>query len=69
MNNNSTRILLEDIIIERNDKFIEKELKPFLSIPSHTLNKKGIEEAKNFIISYISNFALTYKNMKVLLIL
>ena len=39
-----------------NKKFIETDLLPFLRIPSETLNKEGIIKAKEFIISYISDF-------------
>jgi acetylornithine deacetylase/succinyl-diaminopimelate desuccinylase-like protein len=44
-------------LIGDNHIFIENELQPFLRIPSHSLNKKGIQEAKDFLISYIKPFA------------
>jgi acetylornithine deacetylase/succinyl-diaminopimelate desuccinylase-like protein len=44
-------------LISSNQIFIEKELRPFLKIPSFTLNKQGIQETKDFIISYINDFA------------
>ena len=47
----------EKILIDTNKNFIEKELRPFLKIPSNTLNKKGIKKAKDFIISYIKSFS------------
>ncbi|MFX1426859.1 MAG: M20/M25/M40 family metallo-hydrolase [Promethearchaeota archaeon] len=42
---------------ESNQDFIEKELQAFLRIPSNTLNKEGIFESKEFILSYIDPFA------------
>ncbi|MHA2088809.1 MAG: M20/M25/M40 family metallo-hydrolase, partial [Promethearchaeota archaeon] len=39
-----------------NEKFIETALIPFLQISSETLNSEGIIKAKDFIISYISDF-------------
>jgi len=45
---------MASLIRESNKEFIEKELQPFLRIPSNTLNKKGILKAKSFLISYIS---------------
>ncbi len=47
----------ESLIRESNKDFIEKELEPFLRIPSNTLNKKGILKAKSFLTSYISKFS------------
>ncbi|MHA1988061.1 MAG: M20/M25/M40 family metallo-hydrolase [Promethearchaeota archaeon] len=47
---------IENRIKTGNKKFIESDLQPFLRIPSNTLNKEGISKAKNFIISYISDF-------------
>ena len=46
-----------DIIENNNDSFIQNELIPFLTIPSYTLNRKGIDKARDFIISYISDFS------------
>ena len=37
----------EKILIDTNKNFIEKELRPFLKIPSNTLNKKGIKLLPN----------------------
>ena len=45
-----------DLLEKTNKTFIESELRPFLQIPSNTLNKNGIKKSKNFIISYISDF-------------
>ena len=47
---------IDDLLKKTNEKFIESELRPFLQIPSNTLNKNGIKKSKNFIISYISDF-------------
>ena len=44
---------IEKIIKDTNNEFIEKDLCPFLKIPSSTLNKEGIKEAKEFLITYI----------------
>jgi len=46
-----------ELIKNSNEEFIENELRPFLRIPSNTLNHKGIMEAKNYLISYISKFS------------
>ncbi|KKK44345.1 hypothetical protein LCGC14_0603000 [marine sediment metagenome] len=46
----------EKQIKETNEKFIEVDLQPFLKIPSNSNNKKGINEGKDFLISYISGF-------------
>jgi acetylornithine deacetylase/succinyl-diaminopimelate desuccinylase-like protein len=46
-----------DLIQDSNRDFIENELLQFLKIPSNTLNPEGIEETKNYIISYISDFS------------
>ncbi|MHA1670794.1 MAG: M20/M25/M40 family metallo-hydrolase [Promethearchaeota archaeon] len=43
------------IINNSNNHFIEKELIPFLKIPSTTLNAKGISIARDFLKIYISN--------------
>jgi len=42
-----------DTLTRDNDKFIDDELRPFLRIPSMTHNKRGILEAKDFILSFI----------------
>ena len=55
LNENSIQ-KFEDLIRQSNEDFIENELKPFLRIPSNTLNKEGIVKAVNFIKSYISSF-------------
>lgn len=47
---------IETIIKQGNQEFIQNELKPFLKIPSSTLNKEGIKKAVDFIKSYISEF-------------
>jgi len=46
-----------DLIRISNKDFIENELRPFLRIPSNTLNYKGITLAKNYLSSYISEFS------------
>ncbi|MFX1313674.1 MAG: M20/M25/M40 family metallo-hydrolase, partial [Promethearchaeota archaeon] len=48
---------IESSIKVSNKEFIEKELLPFLRIPSNTLNKEGITKAKSFLTSYISKFS------------
>ncbi len=45
-----------EILKNDNDNFIQNELIPFLKIPSYTLNKEGINDAKDFIKSYIMDF-------------
>ena len=47
---------IETIIKQSNQEFIQNELKPFLKIPSSTLNKEGIKKAVDFIKSYIKGF-------------
>ncbi len=47
---------LKKLIRRTNEKFINEDLIRFLKIPSYTLNGIAIKEAKDFIISYISNF-------------
>ena len=56
MENENFIIELENIIRASNFNFIEKELRPFLQIPSNTLNREGILKAKEYIISYLSDF-------------
>jgi len=46
----------KELIRRTNEKFIKKDLIRFLKIPSYTSNREAIEEAKDFITSYISNF-------------
>jgi acetylornithine deacetylase/succinyl-diaminopimelate desuccinylase-like protein len=53
--NSETQIV--DLITNSNTEFIENELRPFLQIPSYTLNHKGITLAKNYLTSYISEFS------------
>ena len=53
-----------DLIQNSNSQFIENELRPFLKIPSNTLNLEGIEKAKKFIISYISEISEEIKEYK-----
>ncbi|MFW9989029.1 MAG: M20/M25/M40 family metallo-hydrolase [Candidatus Odinarchaeota archaeon] len=52
---NSYKKIIE-LIKNSNDEFIENELRPFLRIPSFTLNQDGIKQAKDYLISYISEF-------------
>jgi len=47
---------VESNLIRSIHPFIEKELRPFLKIPSYTRNIQGIKEANEFIISYIDDF-------------
>ena len=56
--------MIEDLIKKSNSEFIENELRPFLQIPSNTLNRKGIDKAKNFIITYTSGFCEDVKEYK-----
>ena len=46
-----------ELIRNSNEEFIENELRPFLRIPSNTLNQEGIKKAKKYLISYISKFS------------
>jgi len=62
MNNQSSKI--EEIIRNANKKFIEEDLTNFLKISSFTLNKEAIIEAKDFIISYISDFCEDIKEIE-----
>ncbi len=52
------------LIKNSNDEFIENELRPFLRIPSYTLNQEGIKQTKNFLVSYISEFCEDIKEFK-----
>jgi acetylornithine deacetylase/succinyl-diaminopimelate desuccinylase-like protein len=47
---------LKKLICSTNEKFIKEDLINFLKIPSCTSNGEAIKEAKDFIISYISDF-------------
>jgi len=49
------------LIKNSNIAFIEKELIPFLRLPSNTLNSMGILKAKEFLKSYISNLTNNLK--------
>ncbi|MFX1417506.1 MAG: M20/M25/M40 family metallo-hydrolase [Promethearchaeota archaeon] len=53
----NSQIKITELIKNSNKKFIENELRPFLRIPSNTLNQEGIKIAKNYLISYISEFS------------
>lgn len=55
---------MENLIIESNNEFIKNELLPFLKIPSNTLNKEGILQAREYIISYISEFSKEVKEIE-----
>jgi len=55
---------MENLIKNSNVAFINEELRPFLKIPSNTLNRNGIIQAKNFITSYISGFCEEIKYYK-----
>ncbi|MFX1434013.1 MAG: hypothetical protein ACFFB1_09590, partial [Promethearchaeota archaeon] len=46
---------VEEIIKKTNSEFIEKDLITFLKIPTNTLNKEGIQQGKDFLLSYISD--------------
>jgi acetylornithine deacetylase/succinyl-diaminopimelate desuccinylase-like protein len=54
---------LTELIQASNSNFIEKDLRQFLQIPSFTSNKQGCIEAKEYIISYISNLASEIKEI------
>ncbi|MFX1236801.1 MAG: M20/M25/M40 family metallo-hydrolase [Promethearchaeota archaeon] len=56
MEKNTSESTIEKLIKESNERYIQEELVPFLSIPSNTLNKEGINQAKEYILSYISGF-------------
>jgi len=47
---------IKKLIRRTNEKFIKEDLIRFLKIPSYTSNGMAIKEAKDFILSYISNF-------------
>jgi len=55
---------IENIVIKSNREFLENELLPFLRIPSNTLNMEGINQAKEYIISYISGFCKEIKEIE-----
>ena len=57
MDNVNLNTKIEKVILESNGKFIENDLRPFLRIPSNTLNREGINKAKKFILSHISEIA------------
>lgn len=57
MDNVNSNSKIDTLIKQNNAEFIENELRPFLRIPSSTLNKDGIHKAKEFILSYLSDFA------------
>ena len=56
MKNQNLFSKIEETLKNSNKFFIENDLIPFLKIPSNTLNKEGVNEAKKFLISYISNY-------------
>lgn len=56
--------MIEELITQTNNDFIQNELRPFLRIPSYTLNHKGIDSAKDFLISYISEFCEDIKEFE-----
>ena len=47
---------LKELFCRTNEKFIKEDLISFLKIPSYTSNGEAIKEAKDFVVSYISNF-------------
>ncbi|MFW9998802.1 MAG: M20/M25/M40 family metallo-hydrolase [Candidatus Hodarchaeota archaeon] len=53
--NSETKLIA--LIKNSNEEFIENELRPFLKIPSNTLNQNGIKRTKNYLLSYISDFS------------
>ena len=53
--NSDTQLI--DTIKKSNKDFIEKELRPFLQIPSNTLNHEGIIRAKNHLLTYLSEIS------------
>ena len=56
--------MIEELITQTNNDFIQNELRPFLRIPSYTFNHKGIDSAKDFLISYISEFCEDIKEFE-----
>ncbi len=63
VNDNAQNTIVSQIK-ENNENYIKNELIPFLSIPSNTLNKKGIAEAKEFILSYIAEICDDIKEIQ-----
>ena len=61
MDQELTPKFLEEILKKSNDQFIQDELIPFLKIPSNTLNKEGIEKAREYILEYLSDFCESMK--------
>ena len=57
MENANSETKLIDFIKRSNKEFIGKQLRPFLQIPSNTLNREGIIKAKTHLISYISDIS------------
>ncbi|MFX0032031.1 MAG: M20/M25/M40 family metallo-hydrolase [Candidatus Hodarchaeota archaeon] len=55
---------VENSIRNSNHKFIEENLISFLKIPSYTLNPKGIEKAKEYLINYISTISEEIEEFK-----
>ncbi|UCC19641.1 MAG: M20/M25/M40 family metallo-hydrolase [Promethearchaeota archaeon] len=53
----NSETIITELIKNSNEDFIENELRPFLKIPSVTQNHEGINKAKNYLISYISEFS------------
>jgi acetylornithine deacetylase/succinyl-diaminopimelate desuccinylase-like protein len=60
---NSKKKVIE-LIKNSNDQFIENELLPFLRIPSITLYQEGINNAKKYLISYISELTEEINEIK-----
>lgn len=48
---------IEKLLKKSNRTFIERDLIEFLKIPSNTLNKKGIQDAIDYIVNYVSPFS------------
>jgi acetylornithine deacetylase/succinyl-diaminopimelate desuccinylase-like protein len=57
MENANSESMIIDFIQSSNQEFIENELRPFLRIPCNTLNQEGITKAKDYLLSYLSEFS------------
>ena len=64
MENDELTSKIVSLFRESNEKFIKNDLIPFLRIPSNSYNQEGILKAKDFIISYITDFSNEIKEIK-----
>jgi acetylornithine deacetylase/succinyl-diaminopimelate desuccinylase-like protein len=60
----NSEIKILNLIKNSNEAFIDNELRPFLRIPSKTLNQEGITQVKNYIISYLSDITKDINEIK-----